>query len=213
MITPRELLEAKKKHPRAVVVCYINSSAGIKALSDICCTSANAASVVERIPAEKEILFIPDCNLGKWVSRRTKREIILWPGHCPIHQRFLGSEIKRLKKRHPRALVMAHPECPEEVADLADAVLGTGGMIRLAREDTAREYIVATEAGLLHRLKKENPGKIFYPASLFGDCPDMKLINLEKILWSLKDMEYKVKVEEGVRKKAFCAVQKILPGS
>lgn len=213
MITPRQLMEAKKKHPEAVIICYINSSVEIKALSDVCCTSANAVRIVERISPEKEILFIPDQSLGKWVAHQTGRRLIFWPGYCPTHHRFIRSEIEKLKKEHPPALVMVHPECTEEVIDLADAVLGTGGMVKLARKSPVREFIVGTEIGLLHRLKKENPGKKFYPASPFGDCPDMKLTTLEKILWSLEEMVYQVKVEEGVRKKAYASVQKMLQWS
>jgi len=213
MITPRQLREAKKEHPRALVVCYVNSSAEIKALSDVCCTSANAVEIVKKCPVENEILFIPDQSLGKWVARQTGRKLIFWPGYCPTHHRFLRSEIKKLKGEHPRSLIMVHPECTEDVVDLADAVLGTGGMVKLARESPSREFIVGTEIGLLHRLKKENPGKEFYAASHFGDCPDMKLITLEKILWSLQEMFDKVMVEENVRAKAFLAVEKMLKWS
>ena len=213
MMTPRQLTEAKEQHPEAVVVCYVNSSAEIKALSDVCCTSANAVEIVERIPEEKEILFIPDKSLGKWVASQTGRRIIFWDGYCPTHHRFLRSEIERLKSEHPRALVMVHPECTEDVVELADEVLGTGGMVKLARQNPAREFIVGTEIGLLHRLKKENPGKEFYAASRFGDCPDMKLISLQKILWSLEDMFDKVEVVKTVREKAFRAVEKMLKWS
>lgn len=213
MITPRQLREAKKEHPRALVVCYVNSSAEIKALSDVCCTSANAVEIVKKCPVENEILFIPDQSLGKWVARQTGRKLIFWPGYCPTHHRFLRSEIKKLKGEHPRSLIMVHPECTEDVVDLADAVLGTGGMVKLARESPSREFIVGTEIGLLHRLKKENPGKEFYAASHFGDCPDMKLITLEKILWSLQEMFDKVMVEENVRARAFLAVEKMLKWS
>ena len=213
MITPRQLREAKKEHPRALVVCYVNSSAEIKALSDVCCTSANAVEIVKKCPVGNEILFIPDQSLGKWVARQTGRKLIFWPGYCPTHHRFLRSEIKKLKGEHPRSLIMVHPECTEDVVDLADAVLGTGGMVKLARESPSREFIVGTEIGLLHRLKKENPGKEFYAASHFGDCPDMKLITLEKILWSLQEMFDKVMVEENVRARAFLAVEKMLKWS
>ncbi|OGO20333.1 MAG: quinolinate synthase [Chloroflexi bacterium RBG_16_50_9] len=212
MITPQRLREKKKEHPRAVVVCYINSSAAVKAESDICCTSANAVRIVEQVPPDKEILFVPDQYLGSFVASKTGRELILWPGYCPTHARIQAQDISRLRAEYPQAKVIVHPECRSEVAALADAVLSTGGMIRFARESGAKEIIIGTEIGILHRLRKENPGKKFIPVSEQAVCPRMKLITLENILWSLESMEHQVKVPEKIRLKAKLAVDRMLAG-
>ena len=212
MITPQALREKKKKHPGVVVVCYINSSAAVKAESDICCTSANAVRIVEKIPTDKKILFVPDQYLGSFVAAKTGRELILWPGYCPTHARIQPQDILRLKQEYPQAKVIVHPECRTEVAALADTVLSTGGMIRFARESEAKEIIVGTEIGILHRLRKENPGKRFIPVSEQAVCPRMKLITLETILWSLESMEHRVKVPERIRLKAKRAVDRMLEG-
>lgn len=212
MITPQQLREKKKEHPDAVVVCYINSSAAVKAESDICCTSSNAVRMVEKVPAGKEILFVPDQYLGSFVAAKTGRELILWPGYCPTHARIQAQDILRLRAEYPQARVLVHPECRTEVAALADAVLSTGGMIRFSRETTAKEIIVGTEIGILHRLRKENPGKRFIPVSEQAVCPRMKLITLENILWSLEGMIHQVKVPERIRLKAKLAVDRMLAG-
>jgi quinolinate synthase len=209
MITVERLRAKKKEHPQAAVVCYINSSAEVKAESDICCTSANAVRVVESLDA-REILFVPDQYLGSYVSARTGRKMILWPGFCPTHVRIKPERIKELKREYPQAKVVVHPECTPEVIALADEVLGTGGMCRYAQRDEVREMIVGTELGIIHRLKKENPGKKFIPVSEKIICPDMKLITLEKVLWSLDDMSPEVKVPEEVRLRAKAAVDKML---
>jgi quinolinate synthase len=210
MITVRQLREMKRKHPNAVVVTYINSTADIKAESDYCCTSANAKKVVEVIPEEKEILFIPDQHLGEYAARQTDRHLILWPGHCPTHTRILPEDITRLKKEHPRAEVMVHPECTSAVIDLADHVFSTGGMIRHAPSSSATEFVIGTESGIIHRLRKENPGKRFYEASRFAVCENMKLINLEKVLWSLEDDQYLVKPDPGIAEKAKLSIDRML---
>lgn len=212
MITPQQLREKKKEHPGVVVICYINSSAAVKAESDICCTSSNAVRMVEKVPADKEILFVPDQYLGSFVAARTGRELILWPGYCPTHARIQAQDILRLRAEYPQAKVLVHPECRTEVAALADAVLSTGGMIRFARESAAKEIIVGTEIGILHRLRKENPGKRFIPVSEQAVCPRMKLITLENILWSLESMVHQVKVPEKIRLKAKLAVDRMLAG-
>jgi quinolinate synthase len=212
MITARDLREKKKEHPGATVVCYVNSSAEVKAESDICCTSANAVSIIEKLPKDGEIIFVPDQYLGSYAAGQTGREMVLWPGFCPTHIRILARDIARQKAEHPRAKVIVHPECRQEVTDLADAVLSTGGMIRFARETDAEEIIVGTEIGILHRLRKENPGKKFIPASEQAICPRMKLITLETILWSLENMSHQVKVPEDIRLRAKAAVDKMLEG-
>ena len=209
MITAERLRAKKKEHPQAAVVCYINSSAEIKAESDVCCTSANAVKVVESLDA-REILFIPDQYLGHYVSAKTGKEMVLWPGFCPTHVRIKPERIKELKKEYPQAKVVVHPECTPEVIALADEVLSTSGMCRYAQRDEVREMVVGTEIGIIHRLKKENPGKRFIPISEQAICPNMKLITLEKVLWSLEEMEPEVKVPEEIRLRAKAVVDKML---
>ena len=212
MITAEALREKKKQHPGGVVVCYINSSAAVKAESDICCTSANAVRIVGQIPPDKEILFVPDQYLGSYVAAKTGRKMMLWPGYCPTHARIQPQDILRLKAEYPKAKVVVHPECRTDVTLLADAVLSTGGMIHFAHENEAKEIIVGTEIGILHRLRKENPGKRFIPVSEQAVCPRMKLITLETILWSLERMEHRIKVPERIRRKARKAVDHMLAG-
>jgi len=209
MITVEQLQAKKKEHPQAVVVCYVNSPAEVKAESDICCTSANAIKVVEGLDA-REILFVPDQYLGHYVSARTGKKMILWPGFCPTHVRIKPEMIKELKREYPQAKVVVHPECTPEVIALADEVLSTGGICRYAQRDEGREMIVGTELGIIHRLKKENPGKRFIPVSEQAICPDMKLTTLEKVLRSLEEMSPEVKIPEKIRLRAKTAVDKML---
>jgi quinolinate synthase len=209
MITADSLREKKAELLDAAVVCYVNSSADVKAESDICCTSANAVKVVEALDDE-EILFIPDQYLGHYVSTKTDKKIHLWPGYCPTHARIQPDDITRLKREHPEAKAVVHPECRPEVIELADAVLSTSGMCRYAQESDAREIIVGTEIGIIHRLKKENPGKTFFPISDNAICPNMKKITLEKVLWSLKEMSPQVTVPEPIRVRAKQAVDWML---
>jgi len=210
MITVRQLREMKKLYPKAKVVCYVNSTAAVKAESDICCTSANAIKVVNSIPKEDQIIFIPDKSLGDYVSKQIGRKMILWNGYCPTHHRILAQDIINMKAKYPNAKVMVHPECTADVIELADVVLSTGGMIKYAKESPDKEFIVGTEIGLLYTLSKQNPDKKFYPATKLSDCPNMKLNTLEKILWSLEDMVYKVTVPEDIRVKAWNAIDKML---
>jgi len=209
MITAEKLRERKEEFIGASVVCYVNSSAEVKAESDICCTSANAIKVIESLDAN-EILFVPDQYLGNYASTKTNKKMILWPGYCPTHVRILPQEITRLKLEYPKAEVIVHPECRSEVTILADEVLSTSGMLKFAQKTEAKEIIVGTEIGIIYRLKKENPGKKFIPASEQAVCPNMKLVTLEKILWSLEEMSFEVKVPEEIRLKAKLAVDKML---
>jgi len=209
MITAPQLRAKKKEHPKATVVCYINSSAAVKAESDVCCTSANAVGIVESLAAD-EILFVPDQYLGHYISTKTGKKMILWPGFCPTHVRILPEHITKLKHEYPEAKVVVHPECKPEVIALADEVLSTSGMINFARREDVRQMIVGTEIGIIHRLKKENPGKQFIPVSEQAICPNMKLITLEKVLWSLEEMAPVVKVPEKIRLKAKKAVDRML---
>ncbi len=211
MITAENVRELRKQYPQAKVVCYVNSSAAVKAESDICCTSSNALKVVKSLKDTNEIIFIPDKYLGSYIKGKAPdKKFIIWEGYCPTHVRITSEDILKLKRQHPEALVMAHPECRIEVVKLANAVVSTSGMSKFARETTALEIIVATEVGMLHRLKKENPDKLFYPANTQSVCSNMKLITLEKIFWSLQDMIFQVKVEEPVRSKAKLAIDRMI---
>lgn len=209
MIRAEDLRKMKKEHPGAVVVCYVNTTAEVKAESDICCTSANAVQLVQRLEA-KEIIFVPDQYLGHYVSTKTGKKMILWPGYCPTHVRIQPEDIHRLRKIYPRAEVMVHPECRPEVVAVADFVLSTGGMIRHAKSSQAAEIIVGTEIGMIYRLRKENPDKVFIPISEQAVCPNMKMITLENILWSMEDMSPQVKVAEDIRLKAKKAVDRMI---
>jgi len=209
MITAEGLRHRKRELPGATVVCYINSSAEVKAESDICCTSANAVEVIESLDAE-EILFVPDQYLGHYISTKTDKRMNFWPGFCPTHIRIQPQYITDLKQEYPQAKVAVHPECRPEVIALADEVLSTGGICRYARQEDVTQMIVGTEVGIIHRLRKENPGKKFIPASEQAVCPRMKLITLESVLWSLQEMTPQVEVPEEMCLKASAAVDKML---
>ncbi len=214
MITADRLRELKQKHPDALVVCYVNSSADVKAQSDYCCTSANAVEIVNSLPRDKSVIFVPDQHLGRFVIERTARELILWPGYCHVHVVITEDDIKNAKATHPDAIVMAHPECTEPVKALSDQLLSTGQMLRFAAESKARQFIIATEIGIIHTLKKQNPKAEFIPATNRAVCPNMKRITLEKVLWSLQDLQYEVTVPQDVRikaKKALDMMVEILP--
>jgi quinolinate synthase len=209
MITADRLRKKKKELPDAAVVCYVNSSAEVKAESDICCTSANAVKVIEALDDE-EILFVPDQYLGHYISTKTDKKIHLWPGYCPTHARIQPEDITRLKKEHPKARAVVHPECRPEVIELADAVLSTSGMCRYAWETDAQEIIVGTESGIIYRMQNENPDKTFIPISGKAKCPNMKKITLEKVLWSLQELSPQVTVPEPIRLRAKWAVDWML---
>ena len=210
MITVKELVEFKAKYPDAVVVCYVNTTAGVKALSDICCTSANAVRVVNSIPQDKQIIFVPDKYLGSYVQNQTGREMILWNGYCPTHAGISVKSLASLKKEHPLADILVHPECPPDVADFADKVLSTGQMLIFAKQSDKKEFIIGTEIGIIHRLQKENPGKVFYPVSRHTICPNMKLINLEKILWSLEEEKFEIILDKKIIDGAKNAIERML---
>ncbi len=213
MISAEEVRRMKAAHPHAVVVCYVNSPAAVKAESDICCTSSNARNVVESIPEDQEIIFIPDQYLGAHVIRQTGRKMILYNGYCPTHVRIMASELAETKARYPEATVLAHPECTLPVDALADQVLSTSGIASASRKTAAHQIIVATEIGMLHRLSKENPEKEFIPACSYCDCSHMKVNNLEKLLWSLEEMQYPVVVEPSVAARAKRAIDRMLEAS
>ena len=211
MITPRELAAAKRRHPDAAVVCYVNSSAAVKAMSDICCTSANAVRVVESIPRNRPILFVPDQSLGDWVAQQTGRKnIILWPGFCPTHHRILAEHVAARKREFPEAEVLVHPECTRDVVALADFVGSTSQIIRRVEESKAKAFILCTELGVCHTIRRRCPGKTVIAISSLADCPNMKLNTLEKIAWSLEDMQVEVRVPDDVADRARDAIEKML---
>jgi len=210
MVTPRELQKAKDKHPAAAVVTYVNSTAAIKAMSDVCCTSANAVAIVNSIPKEREVLFVPDQSLGSWVSKQLGRKLILWPGYCPTHHRMLACHVRAALEAHPGAEVVVHPECLDEVVDLADHVASTSGMLRYCRESKSKQFIIGTETGMLHPLRKQNPGKGFFPVTDLADCPNMKLNTIEKMVWALEDMEHRVEVPGEIAGRARGAIERML---
>lgn len=207
MITAGELVRLKGEHPEALVVAYVNTSAAVKAETDICCTSANAAKVVANIPEDRKIIFVPDRNLGYFVEQKTGREMIKWDGYCPTHEYITAQDIRRTQEKHPDAVVLAHPECLPEVQAIADSLESTSGMIRYARESDARAFIIATEMGLNYRLEQENPGKEFISPTKKAICPNMKMTTLPKALATLREERYEIRLDEEVRKRALAAVE------
>ncbi|MDP8214002.1 MAG: quinolinate synthase NadA [Candidatus Euphemobacter frigidus] len=212
MITAENLRDLKSEHPGAIVVAYVNSSAAVKAETDICCTSANAVDVVASLPRDREVIFVPDKFLGAYVMKKTGRALILCHGYCPVHRDILPEAVVEQRRLHPHALVMVHPECPPEVIDLADEALSTSGMVRVARESDREEFIVGTEVDMLVRLRRENSDKRFYPANPKALCVDMKKITLEKVLRSLEEEQFEIVVPEEIRRRARRAVDAMVDG-
>jgi quinolinate synthase len=209
MITEDDLLEWKRKYPGAAVVCYINSSAAVKALSDICCTSANGVQVVRSL-SQNEILFVPDQNLGHFISRSTDKKMILYPGFCAPHQRVIPRHIDLARERYPGCVVLVHPECTPEVVDKADAAMSTSQMLRHAGESRDRVFVIGTESGLMHRLRKENPGKEFHLLTEGLVCPNMKKTTLTSVVRTMEEMRNVIVVPEDIRLKARRALDRML---
>jgi len=209
MVSTQALNAEALKHPNAVKVCYINTTAEVKAECDICCTSGNAVEVVRSL-GNKEIIFVPDQYLGSWIEEQLGRKMILWHGFCNIHTKILPEHIKEVKRLHPEARVMAHPECTPAVRKLSDVVASTSGMVRFPEKDGSKEYIVATEVGILHQLNKKYPGKNFYPAYEGAVCPNMKLTSLEKVLWCLEEEKEEIDVPPDTAQKAKLSIDRML---
>ncbi|HKQ32074.1 MAG TPA: quinolinate synthase NadA [Thermodesulfobacteriota bacterium] len=218
-----QLREWKKEHPRAVVVSYVNTTAEVKAESDYCCTSSNAVKVVNAVPEDKEILFLPDMFLGAYAAKVTGRKIHLWPGECHVHAGIRTADLDEMKHSHPGAELVVHPECGCTTNLLYQGLngggtngnghikfLSTGGMIKYAKESRAKEFIIATETGMLYKLRKDNPDKTFYPARDNAVCKYMKMITLEKVLHSLEEEVYEVKVPEHIAVKAKKSIDRML---
>jgi len=210
MITPEKLRTLKAQHPDAACVCYVNSSAEVKAESDVACTSSNAIEVVRSLP-NKKIIFVPDENLGKYVQTQVpEKQIMPWHGFCATHIRLSDEDVIRAKKEYPNAEFLAHPECKPEVLKLADQICSTGGMFKYARNSKAKEFIIGTESGMLYRLQKENPDKKFYLPSEHLICANMKLTTLGWIAYSLENGIHEIRVPEDVRLKAKKSLDKML---
>ncbi|MFH1460703.1 MAG: quinolinate synthase NadA [Candidatus Omnitrophota bacterium] len=210
MINLKQLRALKKQNPNVPVVCYVNSSAAVKAESDICSTSSNALEIIASLP-DKKIIFIPDKNLGHFIqSQLPQKKIVLWEGFCPTHMRISEEEIIQAKKLHKKAKFMAHPECPEQLLKHADYIGSTSGMLRYAKQSPHKEFIVGTELGMIYRLAQENPQKKFYCPSEHFICADMKLTTLGWIVHSLENMVYEVKVSDKIRKKAKKSLDKMM---
>jgi quinolinate synthase len=209
MVTVEALLQLKARHPDVPVVTYVNSSAAVKAVSDICCTSANAVKVVDSL-AEREVIFVPDKNLGRYVARFSSKTFHFWEGYCPTHERLQPDAVRRLQQEHPDALFICHPECNPAVVALADHVCSTSGMYDYCKKSPVRRFIIGTEAGVLYRLKRENPAKEFILASPALVCPNMKLTSLEDILAAVTSMAPVVKVPEEIRLPAKRALDRML---
>ena len=208
-ITPASLTARKAELPGVPVVAYVNSSAAVKAASDICCTSANAVKVVNSLSGPT-VLMVPDKNLARYTARHTDKKVLTWAGCCNIHDALTAREVLAAKAAHPQALVLAHPECRPEVLDLADAIRSTSGMLEFVQKNPAREFIIGTEMGLLHTLRKENPGKSFYSPSDNLLCPDMKRITLEDLVTALKEKRHQITIPEDTRRLALMAVERML---
>ena len=210
MITAEALKKKRQEMPDAVVVSYVNTTAAVKAESDICCTSANAVHVVNSIAHNQKIFMIPDRNLAQYTKKQTLRDVNFWKGYCPVHDNLTVDQVKKVKAAHPDALFLAHPECPPEVLEMADEVKSTSGMIAFATASNQSEFIVGTETGIIHLLSKANPGKLFIPADPNMICPDMKKTGLEDILKALQEMAPVVEVPEDIRVQAKRAVDRML---
>jgi quinolinate synthase len=209
MITPEQLREMKSLYPEAAVVAYVNTTAEVKAESDICCTSANGVQVVNSLE-QNQVIFVPDRNLAAYVQRHTNKQIIPWNGYCYVHDHFTPDEVRSARALHPHAEVLVHPECRPEVIDAADYVFSTSGMGRHARTAFAKEFIIGTEVGMIYRLKKDNPDKEFYPLSEKAVCQNMKKTNLEKVLRALKTLEPHITVPEEIAAKARRSIERML---
>jgi len=205
-VTADDLRAAKRQHPRAAVVVYVNSSALVKAEADVCCTSANAVQIVNALPHD-EVLFVPDKNLADWVARHTDKRVIPWAGSCCTHNHITFKHVEAAQAAHPNAVFIAHPECRPEVCARAQAVLSTSGMLKYARTEAAREFIVGTEIGLLHKLRLENPNKVFHVLDETMICRTMKLTTLSSVADALEHLKHPIEIPEDVRQRAARALE------
>ncbi len=212
MIIPEQIKAWRAKYPQGVVVCYVNTSAAVKAECDYCATSTNGIKIIEHIPADKDILFVPDYYLGSYLKAKTKRKIHLWKGYCPAHVAILPEQIDRLMEQHPDAEFLMHPECgcTTKQMHLADQVLSTEGMVQYVNRSSAKEFIIATETGLLHRMRTQYPEKNFFAASEHASCHHMQRNTLEKAFMSLVNMQHVVTVDPKIAERAIVPIQRML---
>ncbi len=209
MVNKEELLKFKSEHPKAKVVAYVNTTAETKSVSDVCCTSANAVKIVQKLDTD-EIIFVPDKNLGSYVAKFTDKKVHLWPGYCYVHNQFTVEDVEKARDFHPEAKLIVHPEAPAEVVALADSVESTSGMICYVQETDAREIIVGTEIGMIYRLEREAPEKIYYPLKEDAVCKNMKLTTLEDVYKSLSEKRYEIFLDSKVAEKARLSLEKML---
>jgi quinolinate synthase len=210
MVTVEALQAKKREHPTALVVSYVNSSAEVKAESDLCCTSSNAVKVINSIPTDREIIFVPDRNLGQYAANQTGRNLILWDGCCPIHDVLDADELRQQMDKHPEAKVVVHPECRPEIAAMADAVCSTAGILNYIKNSDAQAFIVGTEEGFLHTVEATCPERVCYPARNPFVCQDMKLIDLQMLADSLVNLQEQIIIPEDIRERAFQALDHML---
>ena len=210
MATVEEVRKYREEHPESVLVAYVNTTAATKTAVDICCTSGNAEKIIASIPADREIMFLPDANLGANVSKKMGRKMNLWHGCCPTHNAVEPERIAKARKEHPNAVVLVHPECPPETVEAADMALSTGGMLTFVKESSAKEFIIGTEIGILHRLRLENPDKLFYLLEPSPLCTNMKKITPEKVLEALKNLEPRIELDEETIRDARASIDKML---
>ncbi|MCI6289353.1 MAG: quinolinate synthase NadA [Lentisphaeria bacterium] len=210
MADPEAVAKYRAEHPDTLLVAYVNTTAATKTAVDICCTSGNAEKVISALPKDQKILFLPDANLGANVAKKLNRPMDLWPGFCPTHNRIMPEQIEKARAAHPGAPVIVHPECPPATADLADQALSTGGMLKFVRESQEREFIIGTETGILHRMRKENPDKVFYPLEPEPLCPNMKKITLEDVLFALQDMKPQIELDADTIARARAPIDRML---
>mgnify|MGYP000123678827 CR=1 FL=1 len=210
MITPSKVLRMKKQYPQAMVVSYVNTTADVKAVTDVCCTSANAVEVVKSVEA-KEVIFVPDRNLASWVQKNVPgKRIYPAQGYCYVHEGFTKEHVLSARGKHPNAVLLVHPECRPEVVDMADEVLSTSGMLRFAKSSDKKEFIIGTEEGLIWRLKEENPDKIFYSLGPARVCANMKLTRIQDVLLALENEQYEVTLSGEIIEKARGALERML---
>lgn len=210
MISAEDVRGIRAQHPDVPIVTYVNSTAAVKAESTICCTSANSIQIVESFREAHTVYMAPDQNLAKYTARHTRKDILYWYGYCPFHHTITVEDVERSRAEHPKALFLAHPECPPEVLDLADVIQSTSGMLRFVHQSHHRSFIIGTETGILYPMRQKNPGKEFYPVSELMVCPNMKKTTLEDVCRSLELLEPRISVPEEIRVRALGAVESML---
>ncbi len=210
MASPEQIRAYKLAHPDAILVAYVNTTAECKTLVDICCTSGNAEKIISALPLDREIMFLPDANLGRNIALKLNRPMSFWEGYCPIHNRIAPEQLERAKAAHPAALVLAHPECSPAVVALADYSLSTGEMLKFARESKHREFIICTESGIIYRIQKENPTKIFHTLAPEPICPNMKKITLQDVWSAMRNLAPRIELSDEIIRLARRPIDKML---